>query len=80
MKMPFGKYYGSELEKLPDGYVKWLWLKVDLREPLRNEILREYRLRFQRPVQYQKKGSGALLLEIDQNEQPVKAYQRQMGE
>ncbi|NMC87211.1 MAG: hypothetical protein GYA69_02045 [Candidatus Moranbacteria bacterium] len=44
--MPFGKYHGCELHELPDSYVKWLWLKVDLREPLRNEILREYKLRF----------------------------------
>ena len=46
MKMPFGKYHGCLLDELPDNYVKWLWLKVDLREPLRTEVLREYNLRF----------------------------------
>ena len=51
MKMPFGKYHGCELDELPDSYIKWLWRKVDLREPLRNEILRECRVRFQRTNQ-----------------------------
>lgn len=42
MLMPFGKYKGYALADLPDDYLEWLRFEIDLREPLRSGIEREY--------------------------------------
>jgi hypothetical protein len=39
--MPFGKFKGSELAELPDGYLSWLVENIDLWEPLRGRVLSE---------------------------------------
>lgn len=39
MRMPFGKFKGLQVSDLPDWYLSWLWQRVDLREPLRSEVL-----------------------------------------
>lgn len=40
MLMPFGKYKGEYVENLPESYIVWLWENVQLREPLKSEIVR----------------------------------------
>ena len=47
MKMPFGKYKNYFLSELPDTYLEWLRFDIDLREPLRTAIHREYYERFE---------------------------------
>ncbi|OPZ66673.1 MAG: DnaJ domain protein [Candidatus Aerophobetes bacterium ADurb.Bin490] len=47
MKMPFGKYKNCFLSELPDAYLEWLRFDIDLREPLRTAIFREYYERFE---------------------------------
>lgn len=47
MKMPFGKYKNCFLFELPDDYLDWLRFEIDLREPLRSAIHREYYERFE---------------------------------
>jgi len=42
MKMPFGKFKGYDLADLPDNYLDWLWFEIELREPLKSAIHREY--------------------------------------
>lgn len=42
MKMPFGKYRGVLVERLPDDYLDWLHSLDDLREPLRQAVEREW--------------------------------------
>jgi hypothetical protein len=44
--MPFGKWQGHALEDVPDGYLIWLRETVDLREPLRSAVYREWSRRF----------------------------------
>ncbi len=39
MLMPFGKYRGERVQDLPENYLNWLWENIDLREPLRSEVL-----------------------------------------
>jgi hypothetical protein len=48
MTMKFGKYKGIELEDLPNTYLAWL-VAIDLREPLRSAVDREYEFRYARP-------------------------------
>jgi hypothetical protein len=43
--MPFGKYKGVPLRRLPDAYLCWLRDLPDLREPLRLRVEREYQRR-----------------------------------
>jgi hypothetical protein len=43
--MPFGKFKGWLLEDLPDWYIPWILANIDLREPLRSGIEREYQRR-----------------------------------
>lgn len=43
--MLFGKFKGYDLADLPDDYLKWLWFEIDLREPLRSAVHREYSTR-----------------------------------
>jgi hypothetical protein len=38
MLMPFGKYRGEYVADLPEGYLRWLWETVDLREPLLSAV------------------------------------------
>lgn len=38
MKVPFGKFKGWEVEKVPRDYLTWLWETCDLREPLRSAV------------------------------------------
>lgn len=47
-RMPFGKYRGTQLADLPDGYVRWLYEEIELREPLLSQITDLYRARFMR--------------------------------
>jgi uncharacterized protein (DUF3820 family) len=35
--MPFGKYKGTALEKIPEAYLVWLWNDTDLRDALRDD-------------------------------------------
>ena len=42
--MPFGKYRGTRLRALDDGYLQWL-RTIELREPLRTAVEREWRRR-----------------------------------
>jgi hypothetical protein len=42
VKMPFGKFKGCYLEEIPDDYLDWLRFEIDLREPLRSAVCREY--------------------------------------
>jgi hypothetical protein len=37
MKMPFGKYKGTELNNLKMDYIRWL-LSIELKNPLKDEI------------------------------------------
>lgn len=43
--MPFGKFRGSPLSELPDGYLEWLGSLDNLREPLRSGVHAELRRR-----------------------------------
>jgi hypothetical protein len=45
MLMPFGKFRGSDLGELPDGYLIWLAENVELREPLLSGVEMEFRER-----------------------------------
>jgi hypothetical protein len=45
MKMPFGKFRGNDLADLPDKYLDWLLFEIELREPLRSAVQREYSTR-----------------------------------
>ena len=45
MKMPFGKFKSYDLAELPDNYLEWLWFEIDLREPLKSAVHREYSAR-----------------------------------
>jgi uncharacterized protein (DUF3820 family) len=45
MLMPFGRYRGSCLNELPDGYLIWLAENVELREPLLSGVLMEFKER-----------------------------------
>ncbi|MGB5217572.1 MAG: DUF3820 family protein [Smithella sp.] len=47
MKMPFGKYKNWDLSELQDDYLEWLRFDIDLREPLRTAVYREYNTRFE---------------------------------
>ena len=47
MRIPFGKYKNWFLYELPDDYLEWLRFDIDLREPLRTAIFREYNTRFE---------------------------------
>lgn len=47
MKMPFGKFKGYDLKEIPDDYLQWLMFEIDLREPLRSAVHREYYARSQ---------------------------------
>ena len=38
MRMPFGKYRGYQVGKLPTDYLNWLWENVDLRGALYYEV------------------------------------------
>ncbi len=40
MRMPFGRFRGTDLCNLPDGYIQWLW-GLNLREPLRSKVWRQ---------------------------------------
>ena len=44
-RMPFGKHKGERLEDIPDDYLEWLLLKIDLRADTRMHVEAEYRLR-----------------------------------
>jgi Putative quorum-sensing-regulated virulence factor len=44
--MPFGKYRGTPIEELPDGYLHWLSTLSDLREPLLSAVAYELLSRF----------------------------------
>jgi hypothetical protein len=44
ISMPFGRYRGQPLEKLPEPYLQWL-LTLDLREPLRRAVYAEHERR-----------------------------------
>lgn len=44
--MPFGKFRGFPVEELPDNYLVWVRDNVELREPLRTAIEREWAARF----------------------------------
>jgi hypothetical protein len=47
MEMTFGKYEGTEVAELPDGYLKWLHNEADVwNEELAEEIASEYYQRF----------------------------------
>lgn len=45
MKMPFGKYKSYDLGELPDDYLEWLHFEIELREPLKSAVHREYQAR-----------------------------------
>lgn len=45
MKISFGKYKGMFLTELPTEYLKWLIDTVEIREPLNEEVQKEYNLR-----------------------------------
>jgi len=45
MKMLFGKFKGCDLAELPDDYLEWLHFEIELREPLKSAIHREYMAR-----------------------------------
>lgn len=38
---PFGRFKGTALSEIPDGYVVWLLSRSDLREPLRSALVNE---------------------------------------
>lgn len=40
MRMPFGKYRGMEVSRLPRPYLKWLRDNVSMRMPLEMEVRR----------------------------------------
>lgn len=44
MRMPFGAHKGQPLHLLPDDYLEWL-LSIELREPLREGVLKEWHTR-----------------------------------
>jgi hypothetical protein len=44
MLMPFGKYRGYEVDGLPEQYLSWLVNNIQLREPLRSEVISAMRL------------------------------------
>jgi hypothetical protein len=41
MRMPFGRYKGTDLQALPEEYVRWLNALPALREPLRSAVQTE---------------------------------------
>jgi hypothetical protein len=46
MNMPFGKFKGTPLEELEDGYLAWLHKADNLFPPLRKAVDAEYARRF----------------------------------
>jgi len=44
VKVPFGKYCGIELSKIPDNYLHWL-STIELRDRLRSAVAKEIRKR-----------------------------------
>lgn len=49
MRMHFGKFRGVEVADLPDDYLAWLHGHVELREPLKSAVLKEFERRFTTP-------------------------------
>lgn len=45
MKMPFGKFKSFDLAEIPDDYLDWLRLEIELREPLKSAVNREFATR-----------------------------------
>ena len=48
-EMPFGKYRGYPIRRLPNDYLRWLILNVELREPLKTAIYSECKRRVSPP-------------------------------
>ncbi len=48
MRMPFGKFKGKSVSRLPDDYLEWLWENIgyELQEPLRSAVAAEIKARF----------------------------------
>lgn len=38
MKMPFGRFKGWEVGRVPEQYLRWLWNRIDLFGPLYVEV------------------------------------------
>jgi hypothetical protein len=57
--MPFGKYRGEPLAEIPDAYLEWLMFEIDLREPLRSAVHREFYAR-SRSHEYEATEKGTL--------------------
>jgi hypothetical protein len=51
MRVPFGKYEGKPLRKVPDEYMRWL-RTIKLYEPFRSAFEAEWRRRFERYEQH----------------------------
>lgn len=45
MQMPFGKFEGDPVFKLPDNYLLWLQSNIELREPLKTQVFSEMEAR-----------------------------------
>ena len=59
MQIPFGKYRGTPVTELPFDYLQWL-TSIELLEPLRTEVQKEYGKRLCDQSQYE----GLIDLEV----------------